>query len=569
MNRRDFIQAATVAAAGPSCFVARAASSSDEADLLAAFARRNDQRVERALAGQLLDRQSPFYGGFPNAHGVCFVGSAAWNASYLAAAYLLDQSRYARSQEVKTRLYLTLDFLGRMQHADGTIDLISTNFHSPPDTAFAVEPVALALSTIRQRDADSLRDSQKSAETFLRRAQEALIDGGIHTPNHRWVVCMALARLHQLFNDSRALDRIDQWLAEGIDIDADGQYAERSTATYTPLVNRCLMTVARLADRPALYDPVRKNLEMSRYLLRPSGELVTETSRRQDRARRVLPGKYYYPYRAMAIRDGNAEFAGVARFIEQVIGPDAASEVVLHGLEHEEALSPLPPAAPMSTSYVRSFPLSGIVRIRRSDRDGTIVANDPTIFCLHQGSVVLESLRLASAFFGKGQFVGESIEKQGEGFLLEQHLEGRYLQPLTEAQAAQTDDWYDMPHDLREQTGRQKLATTVAIQELSDGFSVHFQSKGTERIPWAVEVGLRPGGELSRTTALETVEAACLADQGGWSYQVGKDSLKFSAGPAEHRWVELRGAASKLDALSVYYTGYTPIDFTLEIRSGG
>lgn len=567
MNRRTFLKAAGIAAAGTPAWCEEVETADQNTSLEALFARRNDGRVERVLGTQLLGRQSPFYGGFPNVHGICFVGSAAWNASYLTAAYLLDESRYAGSSEIRTRLHLALNFLLRMQHADGTIDLISTNFHSPPDTAFAVEPVALALTTIRQRAADALPDVQQAAETFLRQAMEALIAGGIHTPNHRWVVCMALARLHRLFGDPRALERIDQWLAEGIDVDDDGQYAERSTATYTPLVNRCLMTVARLTDRPELYEPVRKNLQMTRYLLRPGGELVTETSRRQDRARRVLPGKYYYPYRAMAILDEDPVFSGVAQFIESVIGLEAASEVVLHGLEDLQALAPLPRPMPIPTNYVRAFPQSRIVRIRRGDRDGTIVAGDPTIFCLHQGSVVLESLRFASAFFGKGQFVGERIEQQGNGFLLVQHLDGRYLQPLDALETGRTDNWYEMPHDLRERTGRQQLTTTVAIHETTDGFDVHFHSEGAKRVPWAVEVGLRPGGQLAAATPLATVEGAALADQGIWSYQIGDNALEFSAGPAEHRWVELRGAAPKLDALSVYYTGYTPIDFTLKIRS--
>ena len=252
----------------------------------------NDARIAKLMQLQSLDQGSQFYGGFPNAQGIYFVSSSAWNVLYFAAGLSSPDSEHFQSTEVEHRLELAMQFLRNMQHADGTIDLVSTNFHSPPDTGFVVEPVAMALGIVRRHQAGQLEQFQQAAGELLESAGRALTHGGVHTPNHRWVVCMALARIHQLLPQDAYTARVDQWLGEGIDIDADGQYTERSTSTYTPLVNRCLITIARILNRPELYEPVRKNLELTQYLVHPNGELVTEISRRQDAVQRRLACKY-------------------------------------------------------------------------------------------------------------------------------------------------------------------------------------------------------------------------------------------------------------------------------------
>lgn len=117
-------------------------------------------------------------------------------------------------------------------------------------------------------------------EAFLCRAGEALITGGIHTPNHRWVVSAALARYHHLFPDPRYLARIEQWLAVGFDLDSEGQFTERSTGIYDEVSDQAFILMAWLLDRPALFDLPRKNLETLLYFLHPNDEIATDISHR-------------------------------------------------------------------------------------------------------------------------------------------------------------------------------------------------------------------------------------------------------------------------------------------------
>ena len=49
-----------------------------------------------------------------------------------------------------------------------------------------------------------------------------MLKGGFHTPNHRWVLSAALSLSLELFPDMDGLEVVEQYLAETIDINADG-----------------------------------------------------------------------------------------------------------------------------------------------------------------------------------------------------------------------------------------------------------------------------------------------------------------------------------------------------------
>lgn len=528
--------------------------------------RENDRILKIQLTTQVQDKGKRHDGGIPNPYKVSTPMGTAKFIERAASAYSEKESRYHESAELMTPMLNAVKFMLRVQHTDGTIDLLQTNFHSTPDTAFVVEPISLAYTLLKKNQNDSLNEVSEGLEQFLRNAGKALISGGIHTPNHRWVVCMALARLNVLFPNQAYIQRIDEWLAEQIDIDPDGQYTEKSTLAYTPLVNRCLITVARLLNRPALLDPVRRNLEMTLYYVHPNGEVVTETSGRQDKYTVGTMENYLYSYWYMGLKDKEQSFAAMCEMILENVPSQKMAKWLPFFQEDLFWKNPLPDPKPLPDNYVKEFPHSKLLRIRRKDIDATIVAGSNLFFTSQHRSAVLEGIRVHASFFGgKGQFVPEKIQQTDKGYLLKYSAKGPYYQPFSKDQISGDGNWENMPRKNRIQSEVQALSYTVEIVETNNGFELNFEISGTDYVPVAIEMGFRKGGTLSGVQTVSGIEDAYLLEGPKGIYQHKGDRIEFGPGKMEHTWTQLRGAPPKLNAMSVYITGATPFSYRLRI----
>ena len=534
-------------------------------ELVSELIKENDSRIPDMLARQERDEKSKWYGGIRIDTEVFYPGHAAGYIKNLSCSYVSEESEYYQSTELLNAMTLASEYLLNAQYDDGNIDLPSTNFHSPPDTAFVVEPLCIAYSLLSGLNTDDASKLLENLKRFLIESGKALIVGGIHTANHRWVVCMALSRLNQLFPNPSYLDRIDQWLAEKIDIDPDGQYAERSTLIYTPLVNRCLITIARLADKPELFDPVRKNLDMTMYYIHPNGEIATESSGRQDRYQQGTMQNYLYAYRYMSLLDKNGKFVRMTENIQD-LDPEKLLFWLGYFLEDPFLSRSLPSSDPLPDSYLREFYHSDLVRIRRGNIDATILAANPIFFTSFKGNAALEGVRVASAFFGKGQFKGMTIEKKDHGFKMSQKLSGPYYQPVNPGDIPDDGNGWEVPRMRRALSEVQEQETEVKIEEEGEGFKLTISVAGTDNVPVAVEFAFRKGGRFNDLEAVKGIENAYLATDGTMmEYSYSGDTITFGPGIREHAWTQLRGALPKLDADCVYITGYTPFETSIFI----
>ena len=525
----------------------------------------NDNQLDRLREYRVSDPSSPAYGGFvdgaeiPNPHST--VGFIRASGCALAS----PESRHYHSQALAEEMKQALQFLLKIQHPDGTIDLLSTNFHSTPDTGFVVKWLAPVYTIVQRNDDKAYSAQLELLKTFLQRAGECLVVGGIHTPNHRWVVSAALTKLNELWPDPRYVARVNEWLGEHIDMDSDGQYDEKSTLIYSPLTNRVLITIAKGMNKPELFEYVRRNLMMTTYYVHPNGEVATDASGRQDKAAVGTMEGYYYPYRFMAIRDKNSTFSAQCQAIEATVLEKAYSQLS-YFLEDTTLWQELPKPSPVSTDYVKVFPNSGLVRIRRGNWDATIISKNPTWLTFHKGSAVLQGIRFSASFFGKGQFQGDEIRLEGKDYVMEQKLEGPYFQPYPKDSIPPDGDWNKMSKDNRAQSEVQHLTSTVRVREISDGMECDIEITGTDRVPVSVELIFREGGDFKNvlpvtsekdTYLLKTAEAGTYTLQG--------DTLTFGPGLAEHKGIQLRGALPRMSAPTVYLTGFTPFRHTLRL----
>ena len=525
----------------------------------------NDKRIEEHLSRQVNKPGDRWDGGVINVYEIPNAHSTSGFLEVLGASYASPFSSYYLSEALVKPMERAISCLLNVQYRDGTVDLHTTNFHSTPDTAFIVNylsPVYVILKRLDRPELEGLLDKMSS---FFYNAGKCFLVGGIHTPNHRWVVCSALARLNAFFPSQKYIDRIDEWLSEGIDMDPDGQYTEKSVSIYSPTCNNMFMTIGRLLNRPELYDVVRKNLDMTLYYIQPGGEVLTDASGRQDAARTGYVDRYYYSYRYFAIRDNNPVYSAVCDLIEtqmpgRIVGQ--LQELLEEPVFKEELLAP----TKIPDNYFKRFEHSGVFRIRRGRSDISIIEKNPTFLSFMKGTAVMQSMRLAAAYFGsRGQFISGETAFDGSSVVLSTFKKHGYFQPFPEEYRPDDGDWHKMPRGMRELSEAQTIAYQVSIKESGGKVSIEISIDGTEHIPVSCELSFRPGGKLSGVTRDMNAEDSYFLGNSMGAYTNGEDTIQFGPGIAEHKWAQMRGMLPKQDGQSVYITGYTPFKHHIEI----
>ncbi len=520
----------------------------------------------------------------------------------LVTPFVWSQSSHHHDDTLLTATEEMLGVLETRQHADGTFSV--GNRHSPPDTGFLIEDMGLMSSILRADNHAASAGIADRVEAMMAKAGPPLATGGVHTPNHRWKLCAALARIGHVTGDDSYVQRIDEWFAEGIDVDAEGIYSERSPTYAAEVTNPSLLVVAHVLGRPELIDIVRKNLETSIEHAEPGGDIEAIQSRRQDQDhRRKLIRDFYVQYRELALLDGNGRFASIVRGIEQrhsgEIG-DFLGDLV----ERPELAAMLPAEEEPFQELTRLYPSAGLVRLRRGpisasifggsdwyangertphyNRIGSGLSTNPTMLRVWKGAALLEAVRLIPNFFSMGHFRSNGISEADGGWLLQNLLEIPYYLPMP-PEKRNPDGVYALQRSIdgrfysalsfeERPTQMRTLGTRVLVSEAEDGFDLAFDVSGEEDVEMTLELTFREGGTVSGAEPREEEGTFHLVDGIG-RYETGTDTITF--GPGNGMGVVESGSGEQYTVPNgrlivpgprVYITGKTPWTYTLALR---
>lgn len=513
----------------------------------------------------------------------------------MTASISHPESVYYKSKVVSEQLNQLMDVMLKEQYPDGTLDA-GGNRQSPPDTAFILEyicPAAAVLNLEKQKDLEGLRSKMK---TFIVNAGEAMVTGGVHTPNHRWVVSAALANINSLYPDAKYIHRIEQWLAEGIYIDADGHYSERS-GVYSAVIDKALITMARLLNKPELLDIVQKNLTAYYYHTEPNGDLVTVDSRRQDQFMDIKVDKYYLQYRYMAIHTKNPIFVSMAKLIENIpnFTTDTLPDSLLFFMENKDLQQPLPAVANIENDYEKFFPLSNLARIRHdktaitlfggNDKPVMIVSgrsSNPNFLTYRKGDAILKYMRLSTSFFRLGYFSADGLVKDGNKYILKETKEGDYYQPLAPEFRKEDADyklspspdgrfWNKMEFGSREKSNVKTQISVIEVTENNGSLDIDFKVDGSPNVEVTIEMCFKEGSIIMGAEKDE--KGNYFLNSGLGQLSKGADTIQFGPGRVEHHSIETLDSEEytyhqgslRTDGVHVYITGFTPFHHKMTI----
>ena len=493
-------------------------------------------------------------------------------AGALISAYFCKDSKWYGNDTLLDAAINSLAFLNDMCHEDGSIDLLETNFHDCTGNAFAVQHAAYSFRLL-EREAKTTKELEALAQNraFLEKSAKAMLTGGFHTPNHRWVVASALSLCYRCLDDPECLKMAEVYLSEGIDCNEEGDYTERSVGIYDVVNNESLTIIAEELGKNEIFEAVDRNLNKNWYYIEPDLTGLTLASRRQDYGAEPQMVRHYYSYYQAALRTGNGQFAWMAnkllKQIEKLRVYTGKTSEIGGSLYHQNLLTrfllnpvqELPKEEPMPVNYSRYFNKIGVARFRENDWTCSLL-RDNSIFMKLQNKNLKIYAKLACTFFQHGRFIADEIIPIEGGHKLTSEREWGYIRPIP---GINEPDWHKIDRNAREKANMQKHRWQVDVNFRNNGVTLLIRTEGTPRIPMKLELIMPPGG------LLKAGGITMPAIPGGWAitgdcaiYNYGGDYVHISGGFNEHNYAEnMRNSDPKPpDRFCLYCTGFTPVE---------
>ena len=531
-----------------------------------------DGRIERLMARQVLEESSGDYGGFMEDDLHVESRQCGFDLSALACGYVTKDSAHYLSERVKAALTAALAYLRAHQRPGGCVDLLSCNVASAPDTAFMINAVLNAWWLLERCEDARAAWLRPALLRLIDSAASGIAAGGFHTPNHRWAIAACLLHCAKITGRRELEARARAYLREGLDINEDGEFAERSAGNYNQVNDDQMLRLYMATGDRTFLHAAEKNLEMMYCYIDPDGSVFTNNSTRQDMGKKIYLDTYYPLYLMAGYFLGREDFGAMAEWIYQDCRrrgtwPDGVEWLLL--LPQMDGFGAQTPFEPPFLRYDRLFEHSDIARVRRGGFSLTLMRGKPNFLYFQSGALPLY-MAIYQNLCDQRNFVPETLERTERGFRLSGRAPVWYYQPFD--QKPQTSDWWRMDNAARERLTAEGLHTLVEAELTEEGVRLHIRTQGVDRLPVRVEIGLLPGGRIRTqhfTQLMRAGEQVTILD--GDIEITGPRGDALAIGPAfgSHDIRARMGGAYPLSdaCYTVLLTGYTPVDRTIFIRA--
>ena len=527
-------------------------------------------RVTRSLSRQITDEKSRFFGGFLDDNELVEAKYAIYRLTSMIAAYSCADSRHFQSAAIAERALLALGYVARAQHPNGLFDLIDCNFFSAPDTAFCVKRLLPALRYLRDAERDPWQEKLYQAMLpIVRKGAQGLLLGGFHTPNHRWAIASNLVDCGDFFSNPALAKGAEAYLREGIDIDVDGQYAERSSGNYNRINNDAMLTLSRFTGDARYEEYAVRNLRLMLDYIEPDGTIFTANSTRQDNGKRIFLKDYYWQYLTLGAARDLPDFLAVAATIFAQLEENhlSAPDILIHFLNRPEMIGVECPAQYVFPDFQRHYVASGLARVRRERYTLTLMRGKSDF--LHLSGRELDLVvKLGGSLCEHRAFVPETLEMDKDGFTLTQTMHGWYYLPFDTP--PDTSDWWAMNNASRKKLSGPDLRIEARVTLLPDGVELRMKLSGVENAPFRVELAALG----ARYVESDAFRAPCEAGghallKRGTARLIGvAEAMRVGEAFAAHAYTGGKFGSETRDrnAFTLYVTEYTPFERALTFR---
>ena len=547
--------------------------------------RSEEHRVDEMLFLQIKDKNDLCYGLMRG--DVIEAKPTIYMMATALALYLNSRSHYYKSEKLMEALQLAADGVARVQRKSGYIDYPCCNFFSAPDTSFCYKRLNDGYRLMKKyQDVADTTILQKKYLAIMRMAAEAIRDGGFHTPNHRWGICAALMQAAKLFADDTEfakslMDRTVLYLQEGIDGNAEGEYAERSTGNYNAVVNNAMMAMYQCSKDVKYLGYVERNLNMMMYYIEPNDMVFTQNSTRQDQGKEIFMDKYLYQYLYLLAYDGtdgfikltpeeHARFDGAAhQIIKGCAETGRQAPNCLHLLMiYDKTLDYTFENCGFLKTYHKLFKEAGVLRVKKENYSYTVMKNRSAFLYFNVNG--LEAfLKIGESYCEIRNFVPDEMDIQEGKTVLSHTARGWYYLPWKEKQ--NTSDWWQMDHKKRDLMITSDLHIQVVITELADGLEISVDTDGLERLPLRMELCVPSQTTLENDHfCMETVAGKSMVLSDDYvTMTKGLTSIEFGPGACEHHFKgHYSGEEVNADGYTIYCNTYTPTKrvYTLKVK---